>query len=206
MKAPGRMAHPDTSQTRTRESAKPADGLEVRALLATDPIAPITDLLHRAYGSQVGRGMASLAGRQCVDITRQRCYRGQTYLALRPAPGAPSGNFAERLVGTILFQEREDAAFPPWFLRNDVTHFSQFAVEPGLQKSGVGSALLDRVERETLQLGCRELALSMAEPDGPLRTYYERRGYRVVQTWQWPYTNYLSLIMSKTLQSNQESR
>ncbi|OAB63727.1 hypothetical protein AY599_04675 [Leptolyngbya valderiana BDU 20041] len=174
--------------------------MSVRPLLATDPIAPITALLHRAYQSQRDRGMDPLAGRQSVEITRQRCYRGQTFLALTPAGGAPSSRLAERLLGAILFQEREDAAFPPWFLRKDVTHFSQFAVEPTLQRGGVGSALLNRVEQETLALGATELALSMAEPDAPLREYYERRGYRVVQTWQWPYTNYLSLIMSKTLQ------
>lgn len=192
------MAIPDTNQTSPRY---PSTGtmVEVRPLLATDPIAPITELLHRSYASQRERGMDPLAGRQSVEITRQRCYRGQTYVALRPGTGAPSGNFKERLLGTILFQEREDAAFPPWFLRSDVTHFSQFAVEPGLQKGGVGTALLARVEHETLACGCRELALSMAEPDTPLREYYERRGYRVVQTWQWPYTNYQSLIMSKTL-------
>lgn len=177
----------------------PAPAVEVRALLATDPIAPITELLHRAYASQRERGMDPLAGRQSVEITRQRCYRGQTFVALTPADGPPSSGFAKRLLGVILFQEREDAAFPPWFLRKDVTHFSQFAVEPGLQRSGVGIALLARAEQETLALGATELALSMAEPDGPLREYYERRGYRVVQSWHWPYTNYQSLIMSKTL-------
>lgn len=192
------MANPDIIQTTTPSHSAPTS-VEVRALLATDPIAPITALLHRSYASQRERGMDPLAGRQSVEITRQRCYRGQTFVALRQAAGAPSANFKERLLGSILFQEREDAAFPPWFLRKDVTHFSQFAVEPGLQRAGVGSALLARVERETLALGCRELALSMAEPDVPLREYYERRGYRVVQTWQWPYTNYQSLIMSKTL-------
>lgn len=194
------MANPDTNQT-SFPTPSTSGEVEVRPLLATDPIAPITDLLHRAYASQRARGMDPLAGRQSVEITRQRCYRGQTFLALKPGSGSPSGNLKDRLLGTILFQEREDAAFPPWFLRSDVTHFSQFAVEPGLQKAGVGTALLARVERETLACGCRELALSMAEPDTPLREYYERRGYRVVQTWQWPYTNYQSLIMSKTLTS-----
>ena len=193
------MSDPHIHQTAPPSGAPPALPVEVRDLLATDPIAPITDLLHRAYAHQRARGMDPLAGRQSVEITRQRCYRGQTFVALRQSTGAPSARFRERLLGTILFQEREDAAFPPWFLRKDVTHFSQFAVEPGLQRAGVGSALLDRVERETLLAGCRELALSMAEPDTPLREYYERRGYRVVQSWQWPYTNYQSLIMSKLL-------
>lgn len=193
------MAEPDTSQPQATPGTAAASAVEVRPLLATDPIAPITELLHRSYQGQRDRGMDPLAGRQSVEITRQRCYRGQTFVALRPAPGAPSSRFAERLLGAILFQEREDAAFPPWFLRSDATHFSQFAVDPSLQRGGVGSALLSRVEQETLAIGARELALSMAEPDVPLREYYERRGYRVVQTWQWPYTNYQSLILSKAL-------
>jgi GNAT superfamily N-acetyltransferase len=199
------MANPDTNQPKPAQG-RPAPPVEVRALLATDPIAPITELLHRAYASQRERGMDPLAGRQSVEITRQRCYRGQTFVALTPADGPASGGFAKRLLGVILFQEREDAAFPPWFLRKDVTHFSQFAVEPGLQRSGVGVALLARVEHETLAMGATELALSMAEPDVPLREYYERRGYRVVQSWQWPYTNYQSLIMSKTLTPPEEAR
>lgn len=193
------MANPDTNQPSRAPGSATAPLVEVRALLATDPIAPITALLHRAYASQRARGMDPLAGRQSVEITRQRCYRGKTFVALKPSDGPASARFAERLLGSILFQEREDAAFPPWFLRKDVTHFSQFAVDPDLQRSGVGTALLGCVERETRAQGCTELALSMAEPDTPLREYYERRGYRVVQTWQWPYTNYQSLIMSKTL-------
>lgn len=193
------MAEPDTSQPQAPPAVAAAPKVEVRPLLATDPIAPITELLHRSYKNQRDRGMDPLAGRQSVEITRQRCYRGQTFVALRPAGGPPSARFAERLLGAILFQEREDAAFPPWFLRSDVTHFSQFAVDPSLQRGGVGSALLAQVEQATFEIGARELALSMAEPDVPLRGYYERRGYRVVQTWQWPYTNYQSLILSKTL-------
>lgn len=149
--------------------------------------------------------MDPLAGRQSVDCTRQRCYRGRAFVAVEASDGPPSAGFAERLLGVILFQEREDAAFPPWFLRKDVTHFSQFAVDPGRQRAGVGVALLARVEQETLALGATELALSMAEPDVPLREYYERRGYRVVQSWHWPYTNYQSLIMSKTLMPQREA-
>lgn len=196
------MAEPDTSQPQPSPTPA-APPVEVRPLLATDPIAPITALLHRSYASQRERGMDPLAGRQSVEVTRQRCYRGQTFVALATSAGAPSARFAERLLGVILFQEREDAAFPPWFLRKDVTHFSQFAVDPNLQRGGVGLALLTQVERETLALGAAELALSMAEPDTPLREYYERRGYRVVQSWHWPYTNYQSLIMSKTLRTQE---
>ncbi|MEO1007769.1 MAG: GNAT family N-acetyltransferase [Planctomycetota bacterium] len=184
---------------RPRPPAPSSAAISVRALAATDPIASITALLHRAYEGQRRMGLDPLAGRQTIEQTRRRCYRGQTFVALAGDGGSPSDGFAQRLVGTILFQEREDAAFPAWFLRHDATHFSQFAVDPRMHGAGVGSLLLARIERETLHAGKRELALSMAEPDEPLRRYYERRGYRVVQDWRWPYTNYRSLILSKTL-------
>ena len=39
----------------------------------------------------------------------------------------------------------------------------------------------------------------MAEPDTNLMQFYLRRGYRFIEHWQWPYTNYRSAILSKTL-------
>ena len=47
--------------------------------------------------------------------------------------------------------------------------------------------------------GSSELALSMAEPDADLMKYYLKRGYRFIERWQWPYTNYQSAILSKSL-------
>ena len=49
------------------------------------------------------------------------------------------------------------------------------------------------------ECGATELGLSMAEPDTALRDFYTRRGYRFIEHWQWPYTNYRSAILSKTL-------
>jgi hypothetical protein len=39
----------------------------------------------------------------------------------------------------------------------------------------------------------------MAEPDRELFDFYVKRGYRFVDHWQWPYTNYRSCILSKSL-------
>ena len=64
------------------------------------------------------------------------------------------------------------------------------------QPTGV-QMLLDIVEQRARQDGAAELALSMAEPDTDLMNFYLRRGYRIVEYWQWPYTNYRSAIMSK---------
>jgi hypothetical protein len=39
----------------------------------------------------------------------------------------------------------------------------------------------------------------MAEPDQNLFDFYMKRGFRLVEYWQWPYTNYRSCILSKKL-------
>lgn len=155
----------------------------------------LTTLLHRAYRAQVEMGLQPLAGRQDVETTRKRAGNGECYLAIETIGGA------SRMVGTILFHEVEDAKGPPWFQRKDVDSFSQFAVDPDIQGRGIGQLLLDTVERRAAECGARELGLSMAEPDTKLMQFYLRRGYRFIEHWQWPYTNYRSAILSKPLTS-----
>ncbi len=179
----------------------------VRLLLPTDSLVDVTAMLHRAYAGQVAMGLSPLAGRQSVEITRQRCMSGECYVAVMDArhealaalPPAEDAGARERIVGVILFHEIEDAQGPSFFRRRDVDYFSQFGVEPGLQGHGIGGMLLDKVERRALECGSVELGLSMAEPDTRLRQFYERRGFRFIEFWQWPYTNYRSVILSKGL-------
>ena len=180
-------------------SAKPsahATGLTVRLYQPSDNIPEITRLLHRAYAKQVAMGLKPLAGRQDDATTLKRVQSGECYLAIQAGPKN------EKIVGTILFHEVEDAKGPPWFQNPHVDSFSQFAVDPDLQGHGIGQLLLDKCETRALECGSSELALSMAEPDAKLRGFYERRGYRFIEFWQWPYTNYRSVILSKTLQKS----
>ena len=153
--------------------------------------AALTVMLHRAYRPQVEMGLRPLAGRQDVGTTRARCLSGETYVAFVGEERDPAG--------MILFQEIEEASFPAWFLRPEVSHFSLFAVDPIQQRHGIGGRLLQRIERRCVEIGKTELALSMAEPDTRLLDYYQRRGYRLIQHWQWPYTNYRSAIMSRAV-------
>lgn len=192
----------------------------IRRLLPSDSLEDLTRLLHRAYAPQLALGLRPLAGRQDVETTARRCASGECYVAVLipaqddvpklrlvrqssspPTPGSNgvAADAAERLVGTILFHEVEDAKGPPWFARSDVDSFSQFAVDPDLQRNGAGRLLLETVERRAAECGARELGLSMAEPDTALMQYYLRRGYRFIERWVWPYTNYRSAILSKTL-------
>jgi GNAT superfamily N-acetyltransferase len=172
--------------------------LEVRLLSPADCLEALTRLLHQAYRPQVEMGLRPLAGRQDLETTRRRCTSGECYIAVLH-DGASSPNGSGRLVGTILFHEVEDAKSPPWFQRPEVNSFSQFAVDPDVQGKGIGRLLLDTVERRALARGARELGLSMAEPDTKLMEFYLKRGYRFVEHWQWPYTNYRSAILSKAL-------
>jgi GNAT superfamily N-acetyltransferase len=202
-----------SSQTSPRGGAerKPANEAErpnitVRRLSPTDSISEITRLLHRAYAKQVAMGLAPLAGRQTDAQTEQRLFSGEAWVAIEhvpvPDPEDPRGVLPiaqQKIVGIILYHEIEEAEGPAWFHRPDVAWFSQFAVDPTYQGCGIGQMLLETVQRRAREDGARELGLSMAEPDTDLMNFYMRRGYRFVEHWQWPYTNYRSVILSKPL-------
>jgi GNAT superfamily N-acetyltransferase len=187
-------AHPNTPAATPAgngsASARPL--VVVRRLTEADAIPPITALLHRAYARQVSLGLRPLAARQDDDVTRRRCASGECYLAFGEEDSG-------RPIGVIILNENEPDEGPPWFMRPGVASFSQLAVDPEMQGRGIGQMLLAKVESRAAEAGNQELGLSMAEPDDQLRDFYKRRGYRIVGTWKWPYTNYLSLIMSKTV-------
>lgn len=175
---------------REREPSDVSDGgkYDIRRIGLDDSIAEITRLLHRAYAKQVAMGLRPLAGRQDESVTRRRVGSGECYVAV---------DGSQRIVGVIILNEQEPDEGPQWFTRPGVASFSQLAVDPDTQGAGLGRRLLETVEARAAELGNVELALSMAEPDTDLRDFYLKRGFRVIQTWKWPYTNYLSLIMSK---------
>lgn len=168
----------------------------VRLMSHRDSISEITALLHRAYAGQMAMGLQPLAGRQDDATTKKRCGSGECYLAVTKTGGSRS---KEKIVGIILFHEMEDETSPPWFRNKFVDSFSQFAVDPDMQGLGIGQMLLETVERRAGECGATEIACSMADPDEGLKKFYLKRGYRLVEYWQWPYTNYRSAILSKSL-------
>lgn len=172
--------------------------ITTRRLAPSDSIPEMTRLLHRAYAKQVAMGLQPLAGRQTAEVTEQRVFSGECYVAVDHAAGVQSRT-GQKLVGTILFHEVEESQGPPWFEKPEVASFSQLAVDPDYQGCGIGRMLLDLVEQRAKENGAKELALSMADPDRELFDFYARRGYRLIEYWKWPYTNYRSAILSKTL-------
>ncbi|MHC4470704.1 MAG: GNAT family N-acetyltransferase [Planctomycetota bacterium] len=165
------------------------EGVEIRRIAPHDSLEELTDLLHRGYRELAEMGFRYWSTHQSVADTRRRISGAECWVAA----------LDRRLVGTITFRPREQARGCPWYDRPDVAIFSQFAVEPGLQRRGIGSRLLLLVERRARETGASELALDTAEGAEHLITLYKRRGYRFVQFADWEKTNYRSVILSKSL-------
>ena len=189
------LTTPPTSPASDPFSHASPSGVAVRRWTENDGVTSITALLHRAYAKQVTMGLKPLAGRQDDTVTQRRLSSGESFVALLDGT----------VVGVIILNEQEPDEGPDWFHKPRTCSFSQFAVDPALQSKGIGRALLATVEQRAAELGNEELALSMAEPDHDLRDYYLKRGYRIISTWQWPYTNYTSLIMSRRLNETRPS-
>ncbi|QII86871.1 hypothetical protein G3T20_20605 [Bordetella hinzii] len=97
--------------------------------LATPEDAPeLTALLHRAYASLGEMGLCFMAVDQSEAATLRRMARGECYLATA----------GYRLLGTILFAPPAMTHGSPWLDRPGVASLHQFAVEPALQRSGLG--------------------------------------------------------------------
>jgi predicted N-acetyltransferase YhbS len=149
----------------------------------------LTDLIHRAYGARAARGWHFIACTQPVDVTIARCAKGDTFVA----------ELDGRIVGTITLASIDHTDGSPFLNRDDVASFGQFAVEPSLQKLGIGDRLIAAVEDRARALGIPELALDTCEHAEHLISYYSARGYRFIEKTRWMEVNYGSVVMSKTL-------
>jgi GNAT superfamily N-acetyltransferase len=166
-------------------------GITIRRLEPSDSIAELTGLLHRAYAPLAEAGMRFLATHQDENVTRRRIAKGECFVALRDG----------RLVGTIVLNPGGTTTGCDYYDRPGVSTVNQFAVEPELQRLGLGSTLMDLVEARAREIGATEIALDTAEPATHLIQYYSRRGYEIVGLTQWEVTNYRSVIMALRLEA-----
>jgi predicted N-acetyltransferase YhbS len=163
--------------------------MEIRLASAEDDISLLTALLHRAYAQLGNMGLRYKAVDQPDEVTLQRMSAGECYVALLDGT----------LVGTVLFKPMARTRGSPWLDRPDVASLGQLAVDPAIQKNGLGNRLMTFAETRALESGAREIALDTAEPAAHLRSWYTSRGYRFIEYAQWKHTNYRSVIMSKAL-------
>lgn len=168
-----------------------ADEVEIRRIAESDSVEELTELLHRAYKILADMGFRFFATHQTPEQTQERIDSGECYVGIHDG----------RVIGTVTFYPppRPESSGSEWYRRPDVSHFGQFAVEPSLQRSGVGSRLMDFVEDLARERGIAEIALDTAEGAHHLRDYYGRRGYRFIEYVQWDVTNYRSVVMSKNV-------
>jgi len=143
---------------------------DIRRLAETDSLQDLTELLHRAYAPLANAGLRYRSTDQDVSVTRRNAEKGECYVMVDD----------DRIIGTItLFLKAMPAAYCAWYDQPWVCHFGQLAVEPVLQRRGLGGMLLDFVEERARGDGATEIAL--------------------VADAQWGHTNYRSVILSKTL-------
>jgi GNAT superfamily N-acetyltransferase len=133
--------------------------------------------------------MRFAASHQDTAMTRRRMRRGETIVA----------EDAGTIIGVITLKTADNTRGSPFYDRSDVAGFGQFAVSPAHQKRGIGSTLLNLVERRAKEQDVAHLALDTAEPAKDLIELYEAKGYRFIEYLQWPDTNYRSVVLSKPL-------
>ena len=75
----------------------------------------------------------------------------------------------------------------------------QLAVDPQLQRRGIGSALIGIAEDVGRSWGRTEMALDTSERADDLIALYTKRGYRVVGEVRRTIVNYGSIVLSKAL-------
>src|SRR5579883_1968213 len=166
------------------------DGKEIiiRSLNASDSIAELTDLLHRAYNSQMDPGLVFFASHQTEEDTKERTSSGECFV----------GTLNGKLVATITLYHGKHLQCA-WYAQKGVWFFGQFAVDPMLRKAGLGGALITMVEQYARKRGAVEMSLDTAETAINLIAYYNKRGYRPVGYTKWDVVDYRSVILSKRL-------
>lgn len=156
---------------------------------SSDSAEELTELLHRAYKRLADMGLNFIATFQSVEYTRSYFRKGQCFVLT-------SG---EKIEGTIFYQTVMWDDAPEIYKDQDSVLVGKFAVEPSLQKLGLGEKLMDFVECYAAKNGKKRVVLDTSEKALHLIEYYTRRRYKFIENWQWPDVNYRSVIMSKEL-------
>ncbi len=167
-----------------------AERIVIRRFAETDSIPAITRLLHAAYAPLAAMDLRFTATWQDDAITARRLAGGLAWIA----------ELDGEIAGTVtLYPVLTTTSDCPWYRQPGVFSFGQFAVDPPFQGRGIGTRLIHHLEAEALALGASELALDTAEGATDLIRWYEKLGFRFIETMEWGNTNYRSMILSKSL-------
>ena len=161
----------------------------IRRLGELDSIEELTALLHRSYKALAEMGLRYLATHQDVETTRRRVQNGVCFVA-------ESGGL---IVGTITYYDSSATKGSPFMDKAGVGRLGQLAVDPSVQRQGIGTLLFKHAQEYAAADGTTELALDTAESAVHLISWYERLGYSFVEYVQWEVTNYRSVVLGKRL-------
>ena len=165
------------------------NSITIRKWTEADPIPEITSLLHRAYLELADMSFRYHATWQDDETTLQRLKSGIGFVAEKEG----------KIIGTATLYLPTGDTDCDWYNKPDVARFGQFAVEPTLQRNGIGSAFLETLASTALEHGFNNLALDTAEGAQHLIDMYKAKGFEFVCYADWDVTNYRSVIMNKQL-------
>jgi ribosomal protein S18 acetylase RimI-like enzyme len=103
-------------------------------------------------------------------------------------------------LGTITLRRPQPQSPVALYREPNTWTISQFAVVPSRQGQGVGLMLHDHALAFAVASGARCIAIDTASTASALIAKYEAWGYEVCGQCDWrPHTNYLSVLMSRSL-------
>jgi len=161
----------------------------IRPINQVDNIDELTLLLHKSYKKLGDQGFRFLATHQDTETTKQRISNSECYVA----------TLDNKLIGTISYRSPTVKAKHEYYDQPFVASYGQFSVDPEYQNIGLGSKLIDIVEKCAIRDNAKEIAIDTAEGAKDLIEYYKKRDYNFVTHAQWDVTNYRSVIMAKKL-------
>ena len=148
---------------------------------ATDDDVPaLRRLINDAYRPLGDMGLNFTGVDQDEETTRRRMKDREVYVLEHDG----------RIVATVTVGMKVDRLGPSLYV-------NQLAVEPALQRQGLGARLMDIAEARAKELDAPCVRLDTAIPAAHLRRWYEARGYVAVGEEQWPTKTYRSVVLEK---------
>ncbi len=156
--------------------------LQFRTAKASD-IPQLRNLLNAAYKRLLNMGLNYNATFQDEGLTAKGLFDGGSVLVVE---------MAGKIIGTMRIKEMNQVD------DRKCLYLSRFAVSPDLQKSGLGTVLLNLAERIARRNEFKCMQLDTAQPAKHLVSFYESQGFQVKRPIYYDGKTYVSWILEKT--------
>lgn len=178
-----------------RESVRMDDfplDVEIRLVRPDDDLEALTRMIHAAYAPHAALGLRYWGTHQSVEDTAERLASGMAWVLV-------SGT---QYLGTATLRPAQPESPVVLYRDPQVVSLAQFCICPSRKHQGLGRRLHAHVVDVARQRGAVGIALDTARPAERLIQLYQSWGYEIVGDCDWrPHTNYVSVIMYKSLVS-----